>query len=266
MAYEASWYPSWRVTAGEEDIPLQALDVTALARRAHQLEPGDIVMTWLPGPGLTIALNIMVCMGVMAICLAIGRGLGRVVGRRWKVVRGALVAVGFVVSLFILFCGTALATVSRVMHGYGWTAAGGQLRLIVVPGKWQSHLEVAADYQTGMVRTWEVLSEDRVFSEGPQPEAWFQRALLPMGRSDAVGLARFYPDATHEQRRQIVAYLRDHVDEGADDRARLRELFESGEAPWLSRVLESDQLLPPARSEQDEEDRDADDRGDDADG
>jgi hypothetical protein len=145
--------------------------------------------------------------------------------------------------------GTIFVCQLWVTAGYyepvAWSTAEGGLTLNYIPGKSSlpPSLIVDGGYTRGSERTWMVVwpgATDRRFFAPPvrPPEELFAGARIPMGKSDPIGLCDLYSDVGTTQKEDIIADLRERTDNGAEVRASLRELFDSGDYPWLVSVLD----------------------------
>jgi hypothetical protein len=152
------------------------------------------------------------------------------------VVAAAVVGTIFVCQLWVT---------AGYYHPVAWSTAEGGLTLSYIPGKGMlpTSLIVDGGYTRGSNRTWTVVypgATNRLFFAPPvrPPEELFAGARIPMGKSDPIGLCNLYSDVGTTQKEDIIADLRERIDNGAEVRASLRELFDGGDYPWLVSVLD----------------------------
>lgn len=124
--------------------------------------------------------------------------------RTWKKV--ALICVLSVVSLLI---GWVCYVVREVHAQYPaeWATQDDGLRIHYFRLKQQIHLQINENYRPGAPRVWRRLPGDPGVRPDRGPEELLPEAMIPAGRSDPVGMVRFYSEATALQRYQIEGDL-----------------------------------------------------------
>lgn len=125
-----------------------------------------------------------------------------------------------------------------------WSTGDGGLILSYIPGKDPRGITLVAgdSYQRGAVKEWKVVDSgatERFLGAPSIPpiEELFSRATIPSGRSTALGLCKLYKDVGDRQRESIIAELRDMIRESAEVEAKVKELWQGGEYPWLGELF-----------------------------
>lgn len=125
-----------------------------------------------------------------------------------------------------------------------WSIDEGGLTLSYMPGKGpvSTTLYIDAGYVRGCTRTWVMKhpgATNRFIGAPsvPTPEDLFKSARIPTGKSDSIGLCNIYNDVGDAQKESIVANLQYETEKHTDVRKAIQKLFDSGNYPWLTKVL-----------------------------
>ena len=97
-----------------------------------------------------------------------------------------------------------------------WETPDGGLRIQYQPGKPMINLLVSEKFTAGSKREWVCIEPGATqrwigAMAVPDPEEMLKRARIPLGRSDSVGLCRFYSEGNDSQRAEILAILEEDV-------------------------------------------------------